>query len=90
MFDRFLAWDLTIQGKYIRNTEFSKIVTSHLRFDFDGIEDLAVIDANDPSDHFRDDNHISQAGFHGGWLFIWRCLLFGLAKFVHQSACMAF
>ena len=43
---------------HIRDTELSKIVSCHLGLDLDSIENLAIINPNDTSNHFRDNNHI--------------------------------
>ena len=43
---------------YIRDGEFAEIMARHFRLDFNGIEDFAIINPDDTSNHFRHNNHI--------------------------------
>lgn len=42
----------------IRNTEFSEIMSSHFRLDFNSIEDFAIINPNHTPNHLGYNNHI--------------------------------
>lgn len=44
--------------------KFRKIVTDHFRLDLNLIEGLAVVNPNDASNHFRNDDHVPQVGPH--------------------------
>lgn len=46
---------------------------------------LSVVDTNDASDHFWDDNHISQMCLDNSWLFVGGSLLLGLAELLDQT-----
>ena len=54
--------------------------------DFDLVEDFAVVDTDDRSDHFWNDDHVSQVGLHGRWLrtVFTDDLLLGLAQSLDQ------
>lgn len=49
------------------------------------IEGLAVVDSNDRSDHFWDDDHVAQVSLHDCGLLHWWSFFLGLAQLLEQS-----
>jgi hypothetical protein len=47
------------RGNSLRDREFSQIMSDHLRLDFDLVELLSTVDANNAANHLWDDNHVS-------------------------------
>jgi hypothetical protein len=60
-------------------------VTGHLRLDFHGGERLSVVDTTDGSDHFRDNDHVSQVGLDGGRLLVGCGILLGLSQLLEKT-----
>ena len=60
-------------------------MTNHLRFDFNLVKCLAVVDTNDGSNHLGDNDHVSQVCLHNFGLLIWWSLLLSAAQFLHQG-----
>jgi len=75
----------TVLDGPVRAGELSKVVACHLRLDLDGVEDLAVVDANNAANHLRDNNHIPEVGLDDCGLFIRGSLLLGLAQLLDQT-----
>jgi len=61
----------TVLDGLVRDREFTQVVTGHLRLDFNSVESLAVVDANNATDHFWDDDHVTEVGLDDGGLFVW-------------------
>lgn len=60
-----------------------RLAISHL------VEGLSVVHSNDGSDHFGNDNHVTQMRLDDCRLLIWRSLLLGLAQLLDQSERLA-
>jgi hypothetical protein len=60
-------------------------VTSHFRLDFNGGERLSVVDTTDGTDHFRDDDHVSQVGLDGRGLLVRSGILLGLSQLLEET-----
>ncbi len=60
-------------------------MTSHFRLNFHAVENLSIVNTNDTSNHFWNNNHISQVGLDDGWLFVGESSLLCLAKFLDQT-----
>lgn len=54
------------------------------------VESLSVVDADDWSNHFWDDDHVTKVSLNNGWFFQWWSLLLGFAQFLDQSQWFAF
>jgi hypothetical protein len=52
----------TVLNGLVGDGELSEVVTSHLRLDFNLVENLTVIDTNDGTDHLRNDDHVTEMG----------------------------
>jgi len=75
----------TVSHGLVRDGEFGKIMTRHFWLDFNGVEDLAVIDADNASDHLRYDNHVAEMGFDYCGFLIRECLLLCFAEFFDET-----
>ena len=75
----------TVFNGFVGNGEFSEIMTNHFWLDFDLIEGFAVVNADDGSGHFRDDDHISQMSFNDVGFFVGQTFLLLLSEFLDQS-----
>ena len=62
--DACLSWTCPFVGE----RELSEVAADHVEFDFDSIEDFAIVDCDLIADHLGHDNAISQMGFDGSWL----------------------
>lgn len=64
-----------------------KTLSSALRSRFSThlIEGLAVVDSNDGSDHFWDDDHVAQVSLHDCGLLHWWSFFLGLAQLLEKS-----
>jgi len=60
-------------------------VTNHLRLDFDGVEFLSGVDSNDATNHFWNDNHVTEMGLDGVWLLVWLGVLLSLTELLDQT-----
>lgn len=52
------AWPTVLDGP-VRNAELAEVEANHLGLDLDLVELLAAVDADDGTDHFGDDNHVT-------------------------------
>jgi hypothetical protein len=55
--------------------ELSQEMTDHVVLDFDNVEFLSIVDANDGANHFRNDNHVPEMTLNNIWLLSNRALL---------------
>ena len=55
----------------------------------DGGPYLAVVDANNASNHLWDDDHVSEMGLDGGGLFVWRSCLLCFPELLDESQGLA-
>lgn len=60
-------------------------MADHLGLDFDLVELLAAVDANDAADHLRHDDHVSEMCLDQVGLLVGLCVLLRLAQFLDQS-----
>jgi hypothetical protein len=60
-------------------------VTSHLRLDFNLVEDLTVVDTNDGTNHLRDDDHVTEMGLDSFGLLASRGGLLGGTKLLDET-----
>ena len=65
-------------------------MSNHLGLDFDLVELLARVDANDATNHLRDHDHVSQMRLDEIRLLIGFRLLLGLAQLLDQTHGLAF
>lgn len=69
----------------VRDRELAKVVARHLRLDLDSVENLAVVDTDDGTDHLRHDDHITQMRLHGGGLLVRGRSGLGFAQFFDET-----
>jgi hypothetical protein len=62
-----------------------EVVANHFRLDFNRVEDLAVVNANDRADHFGDDDHVTEVCLDDSGFFVRRSLLLCLAEFLDEA-----
>ena len=60
-------------------------MTDHLWLDFDLVEFLSAVDTNNTSDHFWDDDHVTQVSLDKVWLLVWLCFLLCFAEFLDET-----
>ena len=60
-------------------------MTNHLRSDFDLVELLAGVDADDAADHLGDGNHVSEVRLDEVGLLVGLGLLLGLAQLLDET-----
>merc|ERR550517_1502773 len=61
---------------FVRDTEFTQVVSNHFRLDFNLVKSLAIVHSNNAAGHLRNDNHVSQMCFNDvGFLVDWALLL---------------
>jgi len=53
---------LTVLDGLVRDRKLAQVVAHHVRLHLDLVERLAVVDTNDGSDHFRDDDGVAEVG----------------------------
>lgn len=51
-------------NRFVCNAKLPKVMADHLGLDFHLVEGLAIVNSNDASDHFWDNDHVSQVRFH--------------------------
>ena len=51
---------------------------------------LAIVDSDNGTNHFWDNNHIPKVGLDHGGLFVGRSLLLGLSQLLDQTQGLAF
>jgi len=60
-------------------------VTRHLGLDFNRVENLAVVNTDNTTDHFGDDDHVSEVGLDDCWFLVRGSLLFSFAQFFDET-----
>lgn len=83
------TWTTVFDG-FVGARELGEVVPCHFRFDFDGVEGLAIVYTDDATDHLRDDDHVSQVSLYDGWFLVRRGLFFGFAEFLDETHWTAF
>jgi len=69
----------------VRAGEFGKIVTGHLRLDFDRVENLAVVNTDHTANHFGDDDHVSEVRLDYCGFFVRGGFLLGFAQLFDEA-----
>jgi len=73
----------------VRDTELSQIMPNHLRLDFNLVKCLPIVNTNNASNHFRNNNHVTQMSLdtsrflHGG------CIFLGFSQTLHECHWLA-
>ena len=70
----------------VGDREFTQVVTDHFRSDFDLVEDLTVVNTNNRTNHFWNDDHVSQVSSDNSWLFIFWSRQFSSSQLLHQTS----
>jgi len=65
-------------------------MASHFGLDFNRVEDLAVVNSDDGTNHFWDDDHVPEVGLYYCGLFVGRSFFLGLSQFLDQTQGFAF
>lgn len=60
-------------------------MANHLGLDFNSVELLSRVDGNDATNHFWNDNHVTEMGLDGVWLLVWLGVLLSLAELLDQT-----
>merc|ERR1712212_1185184 len=74
----------TMTNRFVGQRELSKVMSNHLRFDFNLIECLPVVDADDGTDHIRQHDHVSEMCLHHGRFLVHRSFFLRFPQFLHQ------
>lgn len=69
----------------LRDGEFAQVVSNHLRFNFNLVELLSRVDADDTANHFWDHDHVSEMGLDEIRFLIRLGLLLCLAELLNQT-----
>lgn len=64
-------------------------MANHFWLDFDLVEFLAGVDADNAADHLWDNDHVTQMRLDEVWLLVGLSLLLGLAEFLDQAHWLA-
>jgi hypothetical protein len=75
----------TVSNRLVGDGEFTKIVTSHLRLDFNLVEDLTVVNTNDGTNHLRDNDHVTEVGLDSLRLLTGRGRLLGSTELLDKT-----
>lgn len=54
----------TVRDRSVRDRVFAQVRPNHFRLDFNRVEHLTVVHADDGANHFRDDRHVAQVRAH--------------------------
>eukprot|EP00297_Palpitomonas_bilix_P000296 CAMPEP_0113912006 /NCGR_PEP_ID=MMETSP0780_2-20120614/28618_1 /TAXON_ID=652834 /ORGANISM="Palpitomonas bilix" /LENGTH=375 /DNA_ID=CAMNT_0000908779 /DNA_START=413 /DNA_END=1538 /DNA_ORIENTATION=+ /assembly_acc=CAM_ASM_000599 len=74
----------TVAHGFVRKGELSKVVTNHIGLDLNSVEYLSVVNANDRSDHFRNNDHVAKMGLHSLRLLVLGGVLLGNAELLDK------
>lgn len=66
----------TMLDRFVTDREFCEIVTDHFGLDFDLVESLSVVDADNAPNHLRNDDHAAEMCPDWLWLLTRRSFLF--------------
>jgi len=75
----------TVLDRLVRDGELSEVVTSHLRLDFNLVEDLTVVDTNDGTNHLRNDDHVTEMGLDDLRLLTRGSVLLGSTELLDET-----
>lgn len=74
-----------VPDRLISNSEFSQIHADHFRLHFNTTEHLSIVDTYDRTDHFRNDNHITEVSLDTAGLFTRIGLFLRLTEALDES-----
>merc|ERR1719445_325650 len=57
----------TVLDRSVSHGEFTKVMSDHLRLDFDGGEGLSIVDTNNTTSHLWFDHHVTAMSFDKFW-----------------------
>lgn len=60
-------------------------MANHLRFNFNLVELLAAVNANNAADHLRDDDHVAEVGLDKVWLLVGFRLLLCFTQLLNKA-----
>lgn len=69
----------------VGDREFAQIETNEIRLNLNINKLLSVVHTNDRTDHFREDDGVSQVGANSNWLLAISALLLGLGKLLDEG-----
>jgi len=75
----------TVLDRLVRDRELGQVVANHLGLDFNLVELLSRIDADDRSNHLGEDDHVAQVGLDQVGLLVRLGLLLGFAQLLDQA-----
>jgi hypothetical protein len=73
---------LTVSGGLVGKRELSKIPSNHIELDFNRVEDFAVVDSDEVTDHFGHYDAISKMSFDDGGFLTGLAVLLSLFAFI--------
>lgn len=71
-------------NRVVSDGEFTQVSADHFWLDFNGTEDLTVVDTDNGTNHFWNNDHVSQVGLDNSWLFVGWSVELGLSELVDQ------
>ncbi|EER33666.1 40S ribosomal protein S15 [Candida tropicalis MYA-3404] len=75
----------TVSNWSISNGEFTQVVTNHFWFDFNSVENFTIVNTDNRTNHFWNNDHVSQVSFDSSWSFIWLSVSSGNSQFFNQT-----
>jgi len=75
----------TVLDWLVCDGELAEVVANHFWLDFNLVEFLSRVDADDASNHLRNDNHITQMCLDEIRLLVWLCLLLCFAELLDET-----
>ena len=75
----------SVPYRLVCDSEFTQVHANHFRLHFHTAEHLSVVDTDDGTNHFRDDDHVTQVGLDTTGLFARWGLLLGLSEALDQG-----
>ena len=91
-FKRAVSWTLgstntglSVSSVFVGEGELSEISADHIKFDFDNIEGLSIVNSYEAADHFGHDDSVSQVSLDGNWLLTWGSVGLSLLALQVQS-----
>ena len=79
----------TVTDGLVGDGELTKIVSDHLRLDFDGVEGHTVVNTNHAANHLRDNDGITKMSANNLGLFTLNGFTFGLSQLLGQDVVLA-
>jgi hypothetical protein len=75
----------TVLDGLVRDGELGKVVTSHLRLDFNLVENLTVVDTNDGTNHLGNNDHVTEVGLYDLGLLTSGGVLLGSTELLDET-----